>query len=504
MPTPPPELVDIIFSFLDAEHLQVLLGVSRSLQSLALLLLLSRYGVSRADVDSGEVCLPGEACFLIPRIHNIHPIQRLLVLPGSLPHRCLASALSEIPPIADLIILPSTLWLNAREVAALIAPLASSTDPVFWVRTFRSGWVQLRVSRPTHYEDVPWTVIVRRRHLKFSNVVFFAIYAYIVPEIFIAWLLAVCVGNLILLGICLRRRSWDLRTRIAEDLGTTLDGALRIQVLSVPGGGRIALVTSGLHARKSLDIPEFHYAPLKPAQRASLLGVLDFKDELEEVELKANCACSLDPLLAFLQRHPSLHKITLQPGALVTASPTPSASPADRLIATVSSITELCTIAEYLPHIVPALPRLEVLRITFRADVTHDVYARAVAEINSSLPLHTLELRFEPNFPRQALPWRMELNPNAGAHLHSVESVVLSDFDFSITDVERLPFWFANFPSLVRVKIGMRWLLVAGATPAALTRCIIQAIAHARVEATAAAAEKEAQSLALIAKYLHQ
>ncbi|KAJ7629273.1 hypothetical protein DFH06DRAFT_1480568 [Mycena polygramma] len=358
----------------------------------------------------------------------------------------------------------------------------------------------LQTSPPHHHPDLSLTGLIERRQLTVSNIVLSALYTYILPEVLAVFLCFVCVFNLVIFVVWLYPR-WagprDFPVRIAEDLCLPAEAPLRIQARHGPSS-QVTLLTAGAYRRDHLCIEDYQHRLLSPAHRTSLLEVLNLEDELETCVVEADCPCNLYPLLSFLHRHPSLRKVTLKPGALVAASLTPSASP---MISTTSgTVTELISPAEYLPHILPTLSGLEKLQISFTADVPRDTYARMVAAMNPGLPLHTLELHFEPDVPRQALPWRVQPDPHAGAHLYSVESVVLSDFDFSMTDVERLPFWLAGFPSLVKVKIGMRWLLVAGLSPAALTQCIMRAISHARVEATAAAAKRQARSVALRAK----
>jgi hypothetical protein len=140
----PPELLGIIFSFLESGDLWVLAQVSRVFQCLALSPLFASYDLSASQIDSGAVSLPGKAAFLVPRIHRIRPIQKLTILPGTLPIRSLSSILAATPQIPDVMIYPCTRGLKTREVAGVIAPLCR---PVIIVRT-GEGEGRVSVSSP--------------------------------------------------------------------------------------------------------------------------------------------------------------------------------------------------------------------------------------------------------------------------------------------------------------------------------------------------------------------
>ncbi|KAJ7629264.1 hypothetical protein DFH06DRAFT_1338548 [Mycena polygramma] len=479
-----PELADLVFSFLDTEHLRVLLRVSRSFQRLALFCLLSRYGVSGVGADSGAVGLPGAACFLIPRIHHIHPIQKLTILPGSLPHRCLASVLAATPSINEVMIHSSTGELKAREVADLIAPLACSADPVVLARASEYSWTKLQVSLPRRHRKIAWIAWLPRREWTLSNGIVVLVYAYscaIVPAVD---LLILCVLNF---GVCI---VWlyrlllgpsKLSVRLAQDLQLTKGGPLHIQVVSVSGGGRLTLATLGGHARTYLRIAEPKYS-LSPAQRDSLLAVLDLEDELEVFSLMANYRCSPEAMRTFMNRHQSFRTITLEPGALFIPSLMPPTS-GPFTDAGSAIITQVTSPAEYIPYISTALLGLKMLHLTIAADAPPDAYTGAIAAIDATAPLHTLELSFDPRFSHQALPWRADSNLAAEAHLHSVESVLLLDFAFDVTDVDCLSSWLAGFPSLAHVQISHRWVPVAGLAPSELRQSIMQAVTRARATA---------------------
>lgn len=156
MRSPPPELLDIIFSFLDCEGLWVLARVSRGFQCIALSHLFASYNLSASQVHSGFLSLPGQASFLIPRIYRIHPIQKLAILRGTLPVRSLISVLAVIPRILYVTICPSTPTLTTREVASLIALLCSVTDPVIFIQTNENGGASVFVSRLRRFPGISW------------------------------------------------------------------------------------------------------------------------------------------------------------------------------------------------------------------------------------------------------------------------------------------------------------------------------------------------------------
>ncbi|KAJ6453250.1 hypothetical protein C8R47DRAFT_1254428 [Mycena vitilis] len=481
-----PELADLVFSFLDTEHLRVLLRVSHSFQRLALGSLFLRYGVTGVGANSGYVSLPGAACFLIPRIHHIHPIRKLTILAGSLPHRCLALVLAATPSITEVMIHSSTGELKAREVADLIAPLACSTDPVVLARVGQYSLAKFQVSLPRRHRNFAWIGLLPRREWTFSNAIVVAAYAYscaIVPAV---GLLILCILNLgvcVVWLYCLLLGPSMLSVRLAQDLQLTKGGSLRIQVVPVSDGGRLTLATLGGPARTYLHIAESTYS-LTPAQRDSVLAVLDFADGLEVFSLMANYDCSPKALRTFMHRHQSFRILTLKPGALLISSlMSPASSPFTN--AASASITQVTCPAEYIPYISTALLGLKSLHLMITADTPPDAYPRAIAAIDATAPLHTLELSFHPKFPLRALPWRANADPNPAleAHLHSVESVVLLDFAFGLTDVDCLSSWLAGFPSLAQVQIFYRWVPVLGLTPAELRQSIMQEVTRARADA---------------------
>ncbi|KAJ7629267.1 hypothetical protein DFH06DRAFT_1304246 [Mycena polygramma] len=378
----------------------------------------------------------------------------------------------------------STGELKAREVADLIAPLACSTDPVVLARAGQYSSAKLQVSLPRRHRKIAWVGWLPHREWTLSNAIFIAVYAYTCPIVPAVGLFILCVINL---GVCIVwlyrcvLGPWNLSVRLAQDLQLTKGGPLRIQVVSVSSGGRLTVATLGGPARTYLHIEESRYS-LTPAHRDSLLAVLDLEDELEVFSLMANYRCSPEAMRTFIHRHRSLRILTLEPGALLIPSRMPPAS-SPFTDAGSASITQVTCPAEYIPYISTALLGLKRLHLIIGAGAPHDAYTRAIAAIDATAPLHTLELSFDPKFPHQALPWRADSNLAAEAHLHSVESVLLLDFAFDATDVDCLSSWLAGFPSLAHVQISHRSVPVAGLTSSELTQSIMQAVTRARATA---------------------
>ncbi|KAJ7479434.1 hypothetical protein B0H11DRAFT_1276006 [Mycena galericulata] len=144
----PPELQNIILSFLDSTDLWLLLQVSRSFRQLIISPLLLRCNISPSQINLGSISLPEEAYFLIPLIYHIHPIQKLSIVPGRNNQALwgLPSVLSQIPQIPDVSICGVTHANVNSNVARLLTDSSrGGKDPLVII-----GLGSLFVSRPRY------------------------------------------------------------------------------------------------------------------------------------------------------------------------------------------------------------------------------------------------------------------------------------------------------------------------------------------------------------------
>ncbi|KAJ6549794.1 hypothetical protein B0H19DRAFT_1159764 [Mycena capillaripes] len=324
----PPELLDI-FSFLDSEGLWVLTRVSRGFQRIAVSHLFASYNLSTPQVHSGIIGLPGHASFLIPRIYRIHPIQKLVILRGTLPIRSLVSVLAVIPPIPHVMICPSAPTLTARQVASLIAPLCSVTDPIIFVQTDEKGGTSVFVSRSRRFPRISWEpfdTMALLRPPTATNIITGALL--FVPAIFVFFFLINLYKGIAWLLLWPR---WNQTAGIARDLPDPvwIHGRMNCQAVSVPEGGQVMLAMLGDTPAGSLTIgcsysfpgwyPLRRPFPLSITQQKVFFSSLCLGDKLAYLHLNHNSGVTLGPLFDFLRRHPSI-RCNCRPGAFITCN----------------------------------------------------------------------------------------------------------------------------------------------------------------------------------------
>jgi hypothetical protein len=171
---------------------------------------------------------------------------------------------------------------------------------------------------------------------------------------------------------------------------------------------------------------------------------LHLADTLEDLKIEEDSGVSLVPLLEFIHRHPSIHKLTLERGALLSASLVASTG----LQGDFANLTILSAPASYIPYILPSLPVVEQLTIIFDPHLRFSAYARALATIDPAGPLHKLTLNFphyiDPSFSANAAPWRADAGTGIEDRLHTIRVLEIKHFKFIALDVHRLVGWLSR------------------------------------------------------------
>ncbi|KAJ7896992.1 hypothetical protein B0H13DRAFT_2521999 [Mycena leptocephala] len=434
----PQELQDIIFSCLDNENLWVLVQVSRPLRQRVQFPLLLRYKIPASQIYSGEVCIPGDVYFLIPMIYHIHPIQKLSVIPGRL----------------DVEIRGTVESKRNSTIAGLVETL--SRGAVVAIAGHGSVWVpEPRKVAPLPAFWIPHLPLPRLNPFVCRGVDLLWGFIFFLPACILFLIL-----DLRLLALWLYRRvfgpPWDYN---APYLTGMSGDSMRIQRVSVYG------------------VPQFTLA-------SAIFTVLDLKDDLRYLSVRANAALSLSSLLAFLRRHQALNNLTLAPGAIDPAS-LPVEATLDAYRGQLAPgghpgrITSLTSPAEYIPYILPTERSIADLIIDAASDDPHLARAlTAIALYGPGAALRRLTLAFTPPGPAAtggaqheiALPWRAPRDFEAELPLRSVTHLTLRvEFEYSAAaDVEGLVRWLARFPKLEVLELrgwsvtGMERVVLAG------------------------------------------
>ncbi|KAJ7318296.1 hypothetical protein DFH08DRAFT_892327 [Mycena albidolilacea] len=408
----PPELQVIILSLLDKEDICLLRQVSRSLRQLGALLLLSRDNVLPSQIQSGIVCLPEESCyFLIPIVSDIHPIQKLSIIPGfkGPSFRVLPSILAAIPQIPEVLISGEVHAQRNPGIAKLITTLSrNGQDPV---------------------------VIVGRGSIEHISL----------PRKIRRWKQSWFMGM------------WKQEMSI-ETLDQTLDHtlrfkpmhghSLRIQTVSASRADRFTLVAFTGVPPSGLILTQL--PALSSARYAAVLTALDLGDDLHRVTVKANIAIDFSALLGFIRRHQSLHGLTLEPGAIHRASL--ARQPTHHTLS--GHITSLISPAMYIPAMLRMERHIDHVFITSAAhgsELTRALEAISSAEIGASV--RKLNIYLTAPLIRQTVPWRAKHGDAPEAPLRGILHLVIhAYFQYRAEDLQAIPRWLARFPALVTVR----------------------------------------------------
>ncbi|KAJ7764259.1 hypothetical protein B0H16DRAFT_1526526 [Mycena metata] len=142
----PPELMDSILSSLEPEDLCTLMHTSSNIRQRAVTQLLSQYGVGTPQITSGTISLPHRACFLVPIIYAMHPIQKLQITCNwQRPLGVISDIVATVPQIPD-VLLRGIQKEEADVVTKLIATLSRDGKDLVII----AGRRTLAISRPRH------------------------------------------------------------------------------------------------------------------------------------------------------------------------------------------------------------------------------------------------------------------------------------------------------------------------------------------------------------------
>ncbi|KAJ6566735.1 hypothetical protein B0H19DRAFT_713469 [Mycena capillaripes] len=449
----PPELLDIILSYLENDDLRILVLVSRAFRQLSLLCLFSRYNISMSHIRSGEVCFPEGAYFLIPAIYRIHSIKKLTILPTNLSRRkvslcTLHRILRAMPQIPDVVICGPAYVKRSPEVAELMATLSrSGADPVVAV-----GMGIVQVSKPQASPPIRWVGVpaVPLESLECTARTVRSVIIFCIP--FLVLCIITMIINVYRIFCWLYRRSlgspWDQAARITTDMKGAGGDMMRIQTVSRPGSPQFTLVTFSPQRVIILAIDRPH--GLAPTQSTALLAALDLPN-LISLTVGTGCDLNLPALLAFVGRHHSLYKLMLSPG---TIDPTSLAQDPD-VRAHPGRITFLRAPAAYIPHILPTERCVESLVITSASNASALSIALAAVAALPHEDTHLRELTLDMTRPSpmsKALPWRRDPDVESASALHGVVHLTLVvQFKYRAADTRDLPRWLERFPQLQRL-----------------------------------------------------
>ncbi|KAJ7184857.1 hypothetical protein C8R46DRAFT_467293 [Mycena filopes] len=416
----PPELAELIVSFLQKDDLRTLVQVSRGLRRLCFAPLLSTHGISIQQIRSGAITVAPGSEFLIPAIYRSHPIQQLTV--HSKGHLALiVPILATIPPILDIRIW-GLRFGQKPAVAKLLANLSrEGRDPIILAG---KSTLKLSLPRPMPLprdtgiaSRQTWSSSTGRRALSVFKRMF--------------------------------GRGWDQAERIEEDLGHMDGPSLRLQLIRIPGVAPFTLAT--FPDLMFLQIPRL--PDLSSAQVTALLAALDLKHQTVSLTIDAHCSLDFSALMDFIDRHESLRQLVLEPGALDPASLALDAAPARYQ----AHLAFLSAPPAYIPYLLPVERRVENLTIALDDDTADSAQlARALATIparTNSVPVRNLMLCLG------ALLWREpERSSSDGSELPLrgvLSLIVVAEFKYSVAaDAGALPRWLARrFPDLTRLEI---------------------------------------------------
>ncbi|KAJ7018908.1 hypothetical protein C8F04DRAFT_1149566 [Mycena alexandri] len=445
----PPELMDTIFSLLRPEDLVTLMHTSSAIRQRALLQLLSHYNVGTSQITSGTISLPQRACFLVPIIYNIHPIQKLRFTSTQRSLGVISEILATLPPIPDVLVYGAIQKEEAAGVAKLIAVLSrDGKDPVII-----AGRRTLFISHPRRAPPLRsrlWHL--GRPHLSAISIILFI---WFIGPILSAILVVVVVDVCILIAWLCRRLfgpPWDQTVRIAADLGSMWGTSMRTQRVAVPGANnQFTLVTFSAHLVSSMTIPRL--PTLSRAHCVALLTTLDLGDNLTALMISANCNFGLAELLVFLHRHQYLGTVTLSPGAISATA----VALDPQLQAYSGRIRCLSAPAAYIPLILPHLERwvanLNISSTTDLLELTRAFDAIAALPADAALSNLTLHL-WKSRLGSRRLPWRVDRDVEAEAPLRNITRLHLYvHFKYRVTDTQRISRWLMRFPDLVMLEL---------------------------------------------------
>ncbi|KAJ6489058.1 hypothetical protein C8R45DRAFT_929752 [Mycena sanguinolenta] len=468
----PNELLDRICSFLKKRELWAVIQVSSSYRRLAMLPYLSRFGISRASIQSGTLVL-SDSFFLILVVAGICPIQRLVcfqeVVSGSqLRYRLLASILAVAPPIPDIVIYNRhyILQRTRRETAYLLSHIPSSASNTLLVLKGSST----HISRPRSSPPIRWKLLPPPfGSLNLSTTMNFLVVIFGIPLLF-AYLVSAVV-NIAVVSMWVYRRitspPWPQDERIIEDTGLlAFDDWLRIQILPEKQMTLVTLTEKRWPALVLRPVPG-----LTGSAYSAVLASLDLGMHLERLTVYSKADLAHPEVMAFLKRHPYLTSIQFESHSIQSSSLTQIPVLPDPE----NKAQVLVAPPPYIPYLLPAAPNAQRISLLFSPVATRAVFGlrgttfdlpayRTALEAIAALPgTQPLTLNFTFRLTAAALPWLSPHLPSS-VDVEATDGALLPEtrlarvhtlclfreglVRYRAADVRALVRWLALFPKL--------------------------------------------------------
>ncbi|KAJ7503301.1 hypothetical protein B0H11DRAFT_1906360 [Mycena galericulata] len=469
----PNELVDRICSFLGRRELWVIVEVSSRFRRLAMYPFLSRFGISRSNIQAGTISL-SDSFFLILVVAHIWPIQRLVCFQefaptGQLRYKRLASILSITAPIPDIVIYNRQYMLQRtrRETVHLLARIPQATTTTLLIIKGNS----MCLSHPRSTPPIRWKLLPPPLNSSvLSNTMKVLVVIFGVPLLF-AYLVSAIINSGVVLMWAYRLLvgpAWPQDDRIATDAGLLVfDDWMRIQALP----GKLTLVTLTEQRFPVLSLKRL--PGLTDAVYSSLLSSIDLGFYLQRLTIEAQTNVAHAELMTFLERHLHITHLYCEPNSIRPSSFTVTPIPPKE---SQSNISMLSAPASYIPHLLPAAPHVQRIHIRFlpaakqmplgRASFDTEAYIQALDAIAAHPGTEPLALTLTFRLTAAGLPWHTLRDADAEARdapearlprVHELELCTDSSAltaRFRANTIRALAPWLARFPGLRRVTFA--------------------------------------------------
>ncbi|KAJ7940139.1 hypothetical protein B0H13DRAFT_1936773, partial [Mycena leptocephala] len=463
----PNELLNRICLYLDAEDLWNVHQVSSRLRGIASLPFLSRFGLSRENLESGTLSLD-DSFHVILVAAQIHPIQRLVSSIGSqAQYRRLAAVFSVAAVIPDVVLYKRchsrTVKLSPAELLSRI-PHAANNPLLIIV------WGNVTLSRPRRSSPpMEWEVNPPRPTAvfwSFSSTTRIFLLLFGSPFLFAYYVFAYFIfalANAPFILLWLYRRlfgpGWAAVERILSDAGLLVwEDCMRIQVLP---GQKLTLVELPSQRTPELTLNPLH--GLTEDVYPVLLPTLDLSVYLKTLTIETKSDVDHAALMVFLERHLHVTKLCVQHNSIRASSlvdlPIPRQSG--------SEIRTLIAPATYIHYLLPAAPNANVLRISIRGSTASDIaaYRKAVEAIAVLPGTHPLTLTLSFRLTKSSVPWsRRAIRDSDVEARHAPETRLTRVQELTLCPEEPTRFhpaamralvpWLGLFPQLQRVSFA--------------------------------------------------
>ncbi|KAJ7146784.1 hypothetical protein C8R44DRAFT_758176 [Mycena epipterygia] len=477
----PNELLDRICSFLERRELWAIVQVSSRFRSIAILPFLSRCGITQSDIRSGTLAV-SDSVSLILVVARITPIQKLVCFEEPTyqlsPYPViLSSILSSVEPIPDIVIYNRqyTPHRGGRETAYFLAHIPPAATNTLLIVDVHSG--RMCMSRPRSTPPIRWVLpppLLWSTTQKMSTPLKILVAVFAVPLSIALYFASAYINLRVVLGWAYRLlvgSGWPQEDRIIEDAGL-LDFGYWMRIRTLPGQlTLVTLTTNGGGTLTFEPLPGFTDEIYK-----SLLASLELGMNLSQLTIEAETNLPHIELMAFIQRHPYLRRLAVEPNSIrsssLTTMPIPRTSE--------SKIEALTARASYIPYLLPAAPNVSRIRIPFRdlpssipkrpptPDFDLPAYRLALEAIAKLPGTHPLALTLTFPLTSASLPWLALSSPLPADNVRSADSVsetrlprvtelALLTGDlvrFRPSDIRAMARWLALFPGLERVSFA--------------------------------------------------